>query len=116
MVFVVYSVVTQHSLTQYEGILVHERQHKTEHWYLVPGTKAPLRNTRTRAYLVPINSSMKQLVQKSVNPTRCFGSSYILCRKGNEHFKAKEFFASIQSYTHAIDIDDSNHVYYGNRR
>lgn len=38
------------------------------------------------------------------------------CRKGNEHFKAKEFPAAIQCYNQAIAIDGANHVLFGNRR
>lgn len=37
-------------------------------------------------------------------------------RKGNDHFRAKDFLASIQCYSQAIAIDASDHVFFGNRR
>ena len=34
---------------------------------------------------------------------------------GNKHLQAGEFDQAIEAYTQAINIDDSNHVFYSNR-
>lgn len=40
----------------------------------------------------------------------------VFVSEGNEAFKAKNYAEAIAKYSDAIQLDDSNHIYYSNRR
>jgi hypothetical protein len=39
----------------------------------------------------------------------------LLKEEGNKHFKAKQYKQAIASYTAAVELDGSNHAFFGNR-